>query len=115
MLSGCLRRPQSFLERIAFAETALWGDACAAPDSGVTLFIAQLPEHVVTLEAGASSQHLAPGSLPLLSLQSRPKAEIHSLSCVALFDTGPVTSVPSPCFALSIYKMWVELLAGMSR
>lgn len=87
MLSGCLRRPQSFLERIAFAETALWGDACAAPDSGVTLFIAQLPEHVVTLEAGASSQHLAPGSLPLLSLQSRPKAEIHSLSCVALFDT----------------------------
>lgn len=32
----------SFLERIAFAEAALWGHACAAPDSGVTLFIAPL-------------------------------------------------------------------------
>lgn len=74
----------SFLERIAFAETALWGDACAAPDSGVTLFIAPLPEHVVTLKARASSQHLAPGSPPFLSLQRRPKAEIHGVFCAVL-------------------------------
>lgn len=67
LLSGCLWCPQSFLERIAFAEAALWGHACAAPDSGVTLFIAALLEHMVPLEARESSRHLAPHCLLLLS------------------------------------------------
>lgn len=69
LLSGCLWCPQSFLERIAFAEAALWGHACAAPDSGVMLFIALLLEHVVSPEARESSRHLAPHCLLLLSLK----------------------------------------------
>lgn len=83
--------PQSFLERIAFAKPALWGDACAAPDSGMTLFIALFPEPCADTEVRASSRHLAPGCL----------------------STGDNWRDPSPCAVLAAPVLAAPALAAV--